>query len=148
MIRQCPALQYYLLSSLIMSQLRYSLFVIHCRKESPKGGHYLTIILPTPLHLSKNFVFRRVDIQAPPEGGPFKVLQVRGLLLLGSKISDNSAQLARFSGLFISVVRAWSVHGVQDPWAAQEGTIELLLAKVKNASGRIGIFCSYVPPSR
>ncbi len=26
------------------------------------------------------------------------------------------------------------------PWAAEEGPIELLLAKVKNASGRIGIF--------
>ncbi len=34
------------------------------------------------------------------------------------------------------------VHGVEGSWAAQEGPIELLLAKVKNASGRIGIFIS------
>ena len=37
-------------------------------------------------------------------------------------------------------VLPWTVHGVNGPWAAQEGPIELLLAKVKNASGRIGIF--------
>ena len=39
---------------------------------------------------------------------------------------------------------ALSVHGVEGPWAAQEGPIELLLAKVKNASGRIGIFLRIV----
>ena len=31
---------------------------------------------------------------------------------------------------------------VRFPWAAWEGPIELLLAKVKNASGRIGMFYS------
>ncbi len=31
-------------------------------------------------------------------------------------------------------------YGVQGPWAASEGAIELLLSKLKNFSARIGIF--------
>ena len=37
-------------------------------------------------------------------------------------------------------VKISSLHSTECTWAAKEGPIELLLAKVKNASDRIGIF--------
>ena len=72
--------------------------------------------------------------QAPPvRGGAFlRFVHVRSLVV------PVLVQISDFSFM------ALSVHRVQGPWAAQEGPIERLLAKVKNASGRIGIFWFFI----
>ena len=78
------------------------------------------------IHIKVNLVvsnFKYADIKnhwAPPGGGPFMVCTCS--FSLSPSVPEKSA------------------HGVFGLWAAQEGPIELLLAKVKNSSGRIGIF--------